>query len=139
MRRDQRGIGQCPEAYPDPLKKRRQNGNQTPAPSPRRTRAGPGRPKGVLNKFTEELKQTILDALHNANDEGLFGFVRDTAVETPTAAMALLGRLIPVSMQGKVEQAFKGRVTAPLAGLRLLAREATAAVKPERGRKSNGQ
>ena len=38
-----------------------------------------------------------------------------------------------------VEQAFKGRVTAPLAGLRLLAREATSAVKPERGRKSNGQ
>jgi hypothetical protein len=38
-----------------------------------------------------------------------------------------------------VEQAFKGRVTAPLAGLRLLAREATAALKPERGRKSNGQ
>ena len=55
---------------------------------------GPGRPKGVRIKFTEELKQTILDALHNANDEGLFGFVRDTAVDTPTAALALLGRLI---------------------------------------------
>ena len=38
-----------------------------------------------------------------------------------------------------VEQAFKGGVTAPIAGLRLLAREATSAVKPERGRKSNGQ
>jgi hypothetical protein len=53
--------------------------------------------------------------------------------------MALLGRLIPVSMQGKVERAFKGRVTAPLTGLRLLAREAIAPVKPECGRKSNGQ
>jgi len=65
---------------------------------------GPGRPKGVRIKFTEELKRTIIDALHNANDEGLFGFVRDTAVDTPTAALALLGRLIPVSVQGNVEQ-----------------------------------
>ena len=47
----------------------------------------------MRNKFTEELKQTILDALHIANDEGLFGSVRDTAVDTPTAALALLGRL----------------------------------------------
>jgi len=36
----------------------------------------PGCSECVRNKFTEELKQTILDALHNANDEGLFGFVR---------------------------------------------------------------
>jgi len=26
-------------------------------------------PEGVRNKFTQELKQTILDAMHNANDE----------------------------------------------------------------------
>ena len=66
-------------------------------------RPGPGRPKGSRNKFTEELKQAILDAVNNAHDEGLFGFVRDTAVETPTAALALLGRLIPVSMGGAVD------------------------------------
>ena len=62
---------------------------------------GPGRPKGVRNKFTEELKQVILDGLHNTNAEGLFGFVRDTATETPTAGLAILGRLIPVNMDLK--------------------------------------
>ena len=33
-------------------------------------RAGPGRPKGSLNKFTGELKQVVLDALHNAHLNG---------------------------------------------------------------------
>ncbi len=46
-------------------------------------------PEGVWNKFTQELKQTILDAMHNANDEDLFGFGRDTACDTPTAGLAL--------------------------------------------------
>jgi hypothetical protein len=62
-----------------------------------------GRPKGVRNRFTEELKQTILDGLHNTNDEGLFGFVRDTAIETPTAGLSILGRLIPVSLAGTLD------------------------------------
>jgi hypothetical protein len=78
-----------PRGVPGPVKKtaskRKPNSGSFTMKNPR---PGPGRPKGVLNKFTEELKQTILDALHNANDEGLFLFVRDTAVETPTAAMA---------------------------------------------------
>src|SRR5580704_6940382 len=64
---------------------------------------GPGRPKGVRNKFTEDLKQVILDGLHNTNDEGLFGFVRDTAIETPTAGLSILGRLIPVSLVGTLD------------------------------------
>ena len=91
-----------PRGVPGPVKKTRRN-TKTPDQIGG-GKPGPGRPKGVRNKFTEELKQVILDALHNANDEGLFGFVRDTACETPTSAMALLGRLIPVSMQGQVEQ-----------------------------------
>ncbi len=49
----------------------------------------------MRNKFTEELKQVILDGLHNGDDEGLFGFVRDTSVDTPTAALALLRRSSP--------------------------------------------
>ncbi len=57
----------------------------------------------MRNKFTEELKQTILDAIHNTYDEGLFGFVRDTAVETPTAGLSLIGRLIPVAVSGQVD------------------------------------
>jgi hypothetical protein len=46
-------------------------------------------PEGVRNKFTQELKQTILDAMHNAYDEDLFCFVLDTACDAPTARLAL--------------------------------------------------
>jgi hypothetical protein len=49
----------------------------------------------VRNKFTKEWKQTILDALHNGNDEGLYGFVCGTAYDRPTAGMALLRRSSP--------------------------------------------
>ena len=58
----------------------------------------------MRNNFSEELKQTILDALHNGNDDSLFGFVRDTAVDTPTAALAQLARPHPVSVRGNLEQ-----------------------------------
>ena len=64
---------------------------------------GPGRPKGVPNKFTGELKQTILDAMSNISEDGLFGFIRDSAKETPTAGLSLLGRLIPVNMAGALD------------------------------------
>ena len=47
---------------------------------------------------------------HNANDEGLFGFVRVCAKETPTAGLSLLGRLlIPVSMTGTIDGTFTVR------------------------------
>jgi hypothetical protein len=49
-------------------------------------------PEGVRNKFTQELKQTILDAMHNANDEADRG----------TGAAA---RIIPVSMSGRIDHA----------------------------------
>ena len=61
---------------------------------------GPGRPRGSRNKFGEELKQVILDAFHNAHPEGLFGFLRDAGKDTPTAAMSLIGRLLPMTLAG---------------------------------------
>jgi len=93
-----------PRGVPGPVKKtvKKRLPNRTSF-SKENPRPGPGRPKGSRNKFTEELKQVILDGLHNTNDEGLFGFVRDTALETPTAGLAILGRLIPVSMNGAVD------------------------------------
>jgi len=93
-----------PRGVPGPVKltvkKRLPNKGSFTKENPR---PGPGRPKGVRNRFNEELKQVILDGLHNTNDEGLFGFVRDTATDTPTAGLAILGRLIPVSMAGTVD------------------------------------
>ena len=41
--------------------------------------------------------------MNSANAEGLHGFIRDTAMETPTAGLSLLGRLIPVNMAGALD------------------------------------
>ena len=64
---------------------------------------GPGRPRGVPNKFNGELKEAILAGINGSNEQGIAGFVLDLAIDTPTSAAALLGRLIPVSMAGALD------------------------------------
>ena len=64
---------------------------------------GPGRPRGVPNKFTGDLKEAILAGVNGSNEQGVAGFVLDLALDTPTSAAALLGRLIPVSMVGTLD------------------------------------
>jgi hypothetical protein len=44
-----------------------------------KVKAGPGRPKGRLNKFTGEVKSAILDGMNSANKHGLAYWVRDLA------------------------------------------------------------
>jgi hypothetical protein len=51
-----------------------------------------GRPRGVPNKFTGELKEAILAGVNGANKLGVAGFVCDLAQDIPTSAAALLGR-----------------------------------------------
>ena len=63
-------------------------------------RPGPGRPRGVPNKFSGELKEAILAGVNGSHPLGVSGFVLKLSIETPTSAAALLGRLIPVSMVG---------------------------------------
>jgi hypothetical protein len=66
-------------------------------------RPGPGRPRGVPNKFTGDLKEAILAGVNGSNKLGVAGFVMDLSIDTPTSAAALLGRLIPVSMVGTLD------------------------------------
>ena len=66
-------------------------------------RPGPGRPRGVPNKFTGDLKEAILAGVNGSNSQGVAGFVLDLSLDTPTSAAALLGRLIPVSMVGTLD------------------------------------
>lgn len=73
-------------------------------PFPKGHKSG-GRPKGVRNKFTGELKAAILNGVHSANPKGLEAWITALAKDTPTSAAALLGRLIPV------EQHHHGAVT----------------------------
>jgi hypothetical protein len=85
---------------PVSLKKRQRKANKG---SFTKERPGPGRPRGVPNKFTGELKEAILAGVNGSNKQGVAGFVLDLSLDTPTSAAALLGRLIPVSMVGTLD------------------------------------
>src|SRR5580704_4882573 len=85
---------------PVSLKKRQRKANKR---SFTKERPGPGRPRGVPNKFTGELKEAILAGVNGSNKQGVAGFVLDLSLDTPTSAAALLGRLIPVSMAGTLD------------------------------------
>lgn len=60
---------------------------------------GPGRPKGVPNRVTTALKETILAAA-DAQPGGAIGYLTRQAVENPVAFMGLLGRVLPMQVAG---------------------------------------
>lgn len=55
-----------------------------------------GRPKGSQGKFSGDLRQMILEALHA---EGGTEYLRKQATENPKTFMALLARVIPLSIK----------------------------------------
>jgi hypothetical protein len=62
---------------------------------------GKGRPKGSPNKTTALLKDAILKAAEKAGDkEGMIGYLHKQANENPTAFMGLLGKVLPMQVQG---------------------------------------
>ena len=68
--------------------------------------AGKGRPKGSVNKTTALLRDAILKAAETAGgggDEGLTQYLTTQAKETPTAFMALLGKVLPMQVVGDDE------------------------------------
>jgi hypothetical protein len=60
---------------------------------------GPGRPKGMPNKVTAELKTMILEALDNA---GGVDYLEKRANDPKTqgAFLALIGKVLPMTVQG---------------------------------------
>ena len=61
--------------------------------------AGPGRPKGSLNKTTTQLKEAILGALEAAGGkEGSVGYLRRLAIENSSAFASLLGKVLPTTL-----------------------------------------
>lgn len=69
------------------------NSNRGSKPGERRG----GRRKGTPNKTTGALKDMILEAL---NQSGGVGYLIQQADEEPKAFMALLGRVLPMQLQG---------------------------------------
>lgn len=61
---------------------------------------GPGRPKGTPNKVNQELKEMILQALDKA---GGVQYLKDRAIDTPGPFLALVGKVLPMTVQGTGE------------------------------------
>lgn len=62
-----------------------------------------GRQKGTPNKTTALLKDAILQAAENAGgDDGLVGYLTMQATISPAAFMALLGKVLPMTVTGDV-------------------------------------
>ncbi len=59
--------------------------------------AGPGRPKGVSNKTTRELKDMILTALDKA---GGVTYLTEQAKKNPKAFLTLIGKVLPMQISG---------------------------------------
>ena len=65
---------------------------------------GKGRPKGSKNKTTLLLREAILKAAEDAGGSGgLVGYLTLQATESPSAFLALLGRIIPTQVEGPGE------------------------------------
>jgi|JI6StandDraft_1071083.scaffolds.fasta_scaffold166979_2 hypothetical protein len=64
-------------------------------------KAGPGRPKGVPNKITTDLKRAILEAAEAAGGEGgTVGYLTAQAAANPAAFLTLIGKVLPTTVAG---------------------------------------
>jgi hypothetical protein len=60
-----------------------------------------GRPKGSPNKTTALLKEAILKAAEEAGGkDGIVGYLKAQAVENPGPFLTLLGKVLPLTLQG---------------------------------------
>jgi hypothetical protein len=62
--------------------------------------AGKGRPKGVSNKITKEVKEMVIEALHNA---GGVDYLVEQADKNPKAFLSLVGRIVPLHIKATHE------------------------------------
>lgn len=76
---------------------------------------GPGRPKGLPNKTTALLKDAILKAAEGAGGkEGLIGYLQQQAKKNPGPFMALLGKVLPLTLAGDGDAPIQHKVIVEL-------------------------
>ena len=64
-----------------------------------------GRKKGTPNRINALLKDSILEAAQQAGGkDGLVGYLRDRALDTPAGFLALLGKVLPLTLAGDDEK-----------------------------------
>lgn len=71
---------------------------------------GPGRPKGVQNKVTTEIKDMIRQALDNAGGVAYLQ-VRAEDPRTASAFLSLVGKVLPMTVAGDPNNPLKHSVT----------------------------
>ncbi len=62
--------------------------------------SGQGRPKGAANKTTSEVKAMVIAALQRV---GGIEYLAARALDQPVAFMALVGRVMPLQLEGSPE------------------------------------
>lgn len=65
---------------------------------------GPGRPKGLQNAITVQLKNMILGALDDAGGQK---YLRQQAIENPVAFMSLVGKVLPSTLNDQTAGQFR--------------------------------
>ncbi len=77
-------------------------------------RPGSGRKKGSPNKIPAELKEMILGAL---DDNGGQAYLSNQAKENPQAFLTLIGKVLPMTVQGDQDNPLKTVVEITWGGL----------------------
>ena len=67
-----------------------------------------GRVAGTPNKITALLKDDILKAADSAHEDGRVGYLTEQARDNPTAFLTLLGKVLPMQVNGEIEHS--GRI-----------------------------
>ncbi len=63
-----------------------------------------GRQKGTPNKVNAQLKDMILEALNKADPKGGVVYLTKQAKENPTAFLSLVGKVLPMTIQGDADK-----------------------------------
>ena len=65
-----------------------------------RPKAGPGRPKGLKNKLTRDVKEMVIGALAAKGGQK---YLEEQAEKNPVAFMSLIAKIIPTQVAGDPE------------------------------------